>query len=898
MDAATPLPYDVYISYSQANRPWVHDWLLPHLEDSGLRVCLDTRNFDVGVPELVNIENAVTLSRKILLVLTPAWLASEGAHFESLLIQAQDPAGIRRRTLPLMLEPCQPPQRISIYTHADFTDPGQWEVQLGRIVDAIRDRVYLPTHGAPLSQLSSRPPADTSTNNLPTRLTSFVGREDEKAAVRQALATAHLVTITGAPGAGKTRLALEVAGEVVERFADGAWLVELAALPAAAPVEAVALAVANVLGVREEPGRPLLGSLGSYLRCLHILLVLDNCEHLAHACAAFANALLPGCPEMRILATSREALRVPGGLDRELAPLSLPSEDERRLSPEVLTKSEAGRLFVERARLSQPTFEVTKRNAPAVAAICRRLAGLPLAIELVAAWVKSLSVEQIAVRLKDRLWQLAAGARDARPQHQTLQDAITWSYELLSAQERILFDRLAAFAGGFPLEAAEVVAAGGDVAPLDVFQLLLRLIDRSLVRAEAGADAAMRYRLLEPLREYAWEQLAEMGEAAIICGRHAAFFLALVEETEPRLEGPDQIIWQRRLQVEHDNLRAALGWMIGAGEAEDSLRLAGALSRFWRLQGYLSEGRRWLEQALGQGEATPPVTAKALLGAGMLAYYQGDLPAATELLRQSLELTDPARVSRVRAGALYFLGEVTHRRGNFADAGPLFEEGLAIQRALGDQRGVADSLTSLGTTAMFQGDYTAARASFEESLSVFKALKHALGVANAATTLGEVACLQGDFPAATRFLDESLAIYRELGSRDGIAISLTNLGEVALAQGDYVAAQKCFREALVLAQELGAKEGIAYLLEDFAELSVAQAGMERGVRLFGAAEALREAISAPLPADSRPAYDHSVAVARTQLDQASFTGAWNEGRAMPLEDAIYYALDGRPDDIT
>jgi predicted ATPase len=653
---------------------------------------------------------------------------------------------------------------------------------------------------------------------LPMPLTSFVGREREVAEVRRLLTTTRLVTLTGTGGVGKTRLALQVAAELVGSYPDGVCLVELA--PLADPV-VVPQAVASALRVREQPGRPLQQTLADALRDRRLLLVLDNCEHLVTACAELAGALLRFCPDLHILATSREVLRIGGETAWRVPPLKLPPLVSAGPSPatsspvllllQEVERSEAVRLFIARAAVALPGFALTDGNAPTVACICHRLDGLPLAIELAAARVSALGLEQLAARLADRFRLLTGGSRTALPRHQTLRATLEWSYALLAEPEQRLFDRLAVFAGGWTLEAAEAVGAGDGIESADVLELLIHLVDKSLVVAQEGLRGEAWYRLLETLREYGWEGLTRSGGADATLRRHVAFFLALAERAEPELMGAEQRVWLGRLEHQHDNLRAALRWTMESGEAELGLRLAGALGWFWSFHGHYSEGRRWLEGLLGVagggGAAALAATrAKALSSAGHLAIYQGDYSRAAALL----------------------------------------EESLVMFRDLGDKGGIAGSLLRLGITARYQGDYRRAVALEEESLRLFRDLGDKYGITHTLMNLGAAATDQGDYRRATALEEESLRLSQDLGDKLWSAYALLNLGRIAWYQGDYGRAAAVLEESLTIFRDLGDKRGMALGMEGLAAVACAQEQPERAARLFGAAQAVREAIGMPL----------------------------------------------------
>ena len=769
------------------------------------------------------------------------------------------------------------------------------------------------------------PPPGVRRHNLPMPLTSFIGRARELAEVKRLLRTTRLLTLTGAGGCGKSRLALVVATDLVADYLDGAWLVELAD-GALAPQ-----AVATALGVREEPQRPLTATLVDALQSRQMLLVLDNCEHLIEACAHLAQTLLSACPQLQILATSREGLGIAGETAWVAPPLSLP-DPQPLPSVDQLTQSEAIQLFVERAGAALPTFVLTPENAPAVAQVCQRLDGIPLAIELAAARAKVLAVEQIAARLDDCFHLLTGGSRTALPRHQTLQAATDWSYNLLSDEERALLRRLSVFAGGFTIEAAEAVCAGAGLVADEVLEVLAHLVDKSLVVVEVPAGRVAWYRLLETVRQYGREKLREAGEVEAVGRQHAHFFLTRAEAAAPELRGVQQVAWLDRLEQEHDNLRAALAWSTtSAGSAEVGLRLAGTLWWFWWVRGYWSEGRAWLERALaGGGGAPPSVRAMALLGASWLAREQGDVVRAVALAEESLTLYRELGDTRGTADALRGLGWVARRQSDLEQAAARLEESLGLCRELGDKRGIADALCGLAWVAEDQGDYGRQAALVEECLALYRELGDMRGIPEALLGLGWVTFAHGDYERAGRHFEESLALFRELGSKRDIAAVLNHLGELARAQGDYEHAAVSYNEDLVLSRELGDKMamahvlhnlghiahhqgdderaaahfteslglcramgnkvGIAYCLAGLAGVAGAHGQPMRAARLFGAVLPLLDAISGVLEPIDRLEYDRNVANARAQLGEAAFEVAWAEGRALPLEQAIAEAL--------
>lgn len=765
---------------------------------------------------------------------------------------------------------------------------------------------------------------DSMPHNLPVQLTSFVGREQEIAEIKRLFPTTRIFTIMGPGGVGKTRFALQMAAEMLEAFGDGVWFVELASL---SNPDLVPQTVASVLGLREQPGKSLLVTLSEYLRNKHLLLLLDNCEHLVTACAHLVDSLLKNCRDLRILVTSREALGVPGEILWRVPPLSLP-DGEPMAFPEELIGYEAVHLFVERVRSSQPNFTVTDRNAPAVARVCRQLDGIPLALELAAARVRSMSVEQLAERLNDKFRLLTGGARTALPHHQTLQATINWSYNLLSDTERALLRRLSVFSGGWTLEAAERICAGSGMESQDVVDLLAHLTDKSLIQAD-GEDE-IRWGILETIRQYSWERLVESGEDLEFRRRHRDWFVALVEGIEPNLRGPDQGMWLDRLETEHDNLRAVLEWSHTDGQsAEAGLRLAGALERFWVVRGYFTEGRARLETALSDTSGDPPARAMALHGAGVLAGHQGDYERADARCQEALVLWQKLGDKLGMALATNMLGQVARTRGNYDRAGHLLEESLilsrevgdkwalaltlnslgvvargrgeyerasalheesrALRNELGDQKGLAVSLERLGVVALYQGDLARAKTLLEDSLAIGRDVGDRLSIASAKCDLGLTALYQGDYQQAKSLEEEGLALFRELGDKAGMAVSLNNLGRLAHAQGDLKRAGVLFKESLNLWRELGDKLGIARGLADLAALTMRQ-DPESAAQLFAASEVIYKAVGAVPSSLERADHDRHLKALRRTLDENAFETALARGRAMATEEAIEQAL--------
>ena len=669
------------------------------------------------------------------------------------------------------------------------------------------------------------------------------------------LGAMRLVTLTGTAGVGKTRLALKVATTLAEGYPGGAWLVELA--PVADPV-LVPAAVATALGARERPGQPLTETLASHLHHRRMLLVLDNCEHLIDAVAALAEVLLRACPDLRVLATSREALGIPGEAVWPVPPLAAPPLDDTALS---LGGYEAVRLFVDRAVAAEPSFALTPATAPPVAEICRRLDGIPLAIELAASRVAVLTPVQIAARLDDRFALLTGGSRTALPRQQTLLAALEWSHDLLSDPERMLLRRLPVFAGGCTLEAAEQVCAYGGLEPHQVFGLLAGLVAKSLVVADTSRAEA-RYHLLQSIRRYGAMKLVEAGEERALRERHAAWCARLVELAEPELMGAQQAVWFERLDAEYANLRAALRWGLTSRQRDLGMRLAAGLAVFWRVRGYLSEGREWLEQALSAGaEAPRALRVKALWGAGWLATWVGDFAVATAAGRESLALArklgdtkgaaralfllgggaliqDPvtappllqesvalARQARDRwclAGALGVLGFAECFQGECAAARSPLEECVAIARDADDKQGLCFGLIGLGYAALQEGNEVSAVQPLREGLAVARELGDPLWTGLALLFLGELARIQGEYCRARTLMEEGLDPIRELGFRWAFATALLYLGRVVQAEGDLAAASRLFPEALPVAHATGQKRIVAQVLLGLGECAQAQ----------------------------------------------------------------------------
>jgi non-specific serine/threonine protein kinase len=727
------------------------------------------------------------------------------------------------------------------------------------------------------------PPAPAK-HNLPLSLTSFIGREREIGEIGQLLASTRLLTLTGAGGCGKTRLALQVADGLHAGYPDGVWLVELASLSDPTLVQK---AVAAALAVKEQPGVELAASIANWLQSRQLLLVLDNAEHLLTACAELVDLLLRRCAKLTVLVTSRERLGVTGELTYRVPSLSVP--DPRR-DAEALA-CEAAQLFIDRARLQRPQFTVTSENVSALASICRRLDGIPLAIELAAPRLRSMSVEELSQRLDQRFGLLTGGSRTALPRHRTLRSMIDWSYALLSDAEKVVLVRASIFSDGWTLAAADQVCGEGGIEGESMLDLLAALADKSLIAAEEH-EGTTRYTMLETVRHYSRDRLQERGEEASVRQRHLQCFLALAEEAEPLLTGAEQKGWLDRLEDEHGNLRSALAWASTA-HADAALRLAGAVHRFWLMRGHPGEGRRWLDLLLAaEPDAQDPAArAKALRGAGLLALLQTDYPATQALCGKSLAICRALGDRTGMAQSLNALGCVARAQVDLATGRALFEEALSIRRELGDEWGIAATLNNLGTVAHSQGDHSAAKALYEEALQINWKTGDLQYAAVNLLNLGEQAYQQGDHAAARRLLEESLAVWRKLHNRS-FGRSVRVLGQVALAQGDHRAALALQDEALTLSREIGDSEETVRALEALASVSLAMGQAGRAARVWGFSQRMREEIGAPLAPVHEPKFASEVAAARTAMgDDVAFDIAWQDGRQMTLDEAVLHALD-------
>jgi len=690
---------------------------------------------------------------------------------------------------------------------------------------------------------------DVCPNNLPIQLTSFVGRNQEVRQIKKLLEQYRLVTLTGPGGIGKTRLSIQVASELLKGYPGGAWLVELAPLTDPA---LVTQAVCAALDVNPPGNAPALNTLTGYLRPKKILLIIDNCEHLIDACAKLAEALLHACPNLQIIASSREALGIEGESAYRVPSLSLV---DSKSGLKMIEQSEAVQFFVERSRAILPGYTLTEANAPAIAQICQRLSGMPLAIELAAARVKMMSADEIAKRLDDCFELLTAGSRIAPPRHQTLRATIDWSHDLLTEPERILFHRLAVFAGGFTLEAAEAVCSQG-IKRSDILDLLGRLVDKSLVTVErADPTVETRYRLLETIRQYALEKLVGKGEAPAIRDQHLEFFVKLAEEAEPKVFSNKSGIWWR-LDKDLNNFRAAMEWSTNSGKAVAALQIAGSLAYFWFAHGLAgSEWHDHVQPALSRPEGMKRTLAraKALNGIG-LSYWADMYPA---------------------------------------DARPELEEALSIGRKLNDSWTIATALRNLGLYASIHGDYEEAQTLLEQSLQIWQEMgpEGRMGSSWTLIFLGEVALHQEQSERARLLLEKANTILREIGDHNFLAYSIRHLAQLAWREGNYEDATVLCKESLTFNQEVGDLRGVIACLAGFADIAVGQGKIERAVRLMATVENQLALIGTRLLILDKMEYERNLALLRAKLDEKTLARFWEKGKAMTMQQAIEYALE-------
>lgn len=723
---------------------------------------------------------------------------------------------------------------------------------------------------------------ETTPNNLPEQLTSFIGRERELAEATKLLAGTRLLTLLGMGGLGKTRLSLQIAADALDANPDGVWFLDLAPIRDDTLVPNVA---AQVLGLREEPGKTLTQTICAHVKSRTLLLILDNCEHLMGPCADFANALLRAAPSVRILATSREALRIPGEQVYPVFPLTLP---DRTASVETLSRSEAVQLFIDRAQLQKPGFTLNEKEAPAIAELCARLEGIPLALELAAARMRSMSLQDINKRLNDRFKLLTGGGRVLMERQQTLRALVAWSYDMLQDSDQRLLERLSVFAGGFDLEAAEAVCGTDPLAPEDVLDLLTSLVEKSLVMLDEW-EGGTRYRQLETIREFAREYLNKRDDAAATAARHCDHYLALAKTGNRNLQGPEQAEWTRRLEADLDNLRAAIKLALeGGADPVLGVKLGVALMRFWIFRGYATEGRNTMHAALSLPgvQQSPIVHAHALYVGGVLADSQSDYPEARKMLAACLELRRGLGDPREVAATLSTLSTIRLHENDAAQARASEEEALGIFRQLGDRIGEAIGLLHLGEIEEELSETGAARANFEQCLAIALAIGHLELEGECERSLGEISLQDGDLPAARARFERALDVFRAAEDKRGEATASWWTAKVDIAAGDAGTARARLRKALGAFQAFEMNAELLGCLEDHAGILLSQSSPVEAVRLYAAAEVARERLALRRPGRAEHRWRAAVADARNAVGDAAFDAAWAEGSAWELREAI------------
>jgi len=775
-----------------------------------------------------------------------------------------------------------------------------------------------PTIFPPLRTLDLYP------NNLPVQLTSFIGRENEITELKQEINQHRLITLTGTGGTGKTRLALQVAADLIEKYDHGVWFIELAPLT---DPSLIAQAILSVLGVQQSQGRIPLEILKEYLHDKKPLIILDNCEHLIESCVRIVNTLLNSAPNLEILATSREALGIQGERIYTVPSLSLPDIHHLPVI-EQLSQYEAVRLFIDRASLVSPHFDIDEENAGSITRICSRLDGIPLAIELAAARVKMMSVEQISARLDDRFRLLTGGSRTSLPRQQTLRALVDWSYDQLSDDERLLLRYLSVFSGSWSLEAAEEVCEGNNSETCDVLDLLTQLVNKSLVLVyESSCSRETRYRMLETIRQYTREKLLETQGGEIIRKRHLAYFVKLAERAEPELYRSNQLVWLNRLDDEFDNLRAALDWAL-ATDIESGLRIAAIPWRFWESRGHIQELEGWLDEFLEQYNTIDRLQALAIVVFAILLFRQGKFTASIEKAKLGLEMAGTLPDKHLGAFSLALLGAITQVQGNVAEGVPLLKQALASYRKIGDKIGQANTLEWLSYD---HTDFKQAIAYAEESLEIHRELDNLIGTADVLCALARLTIWTGDTTSVASWLEEALSISRQLGARETEIGAITSYGLLAHWQGNFQTAIEHFQEAIILSEKIGDRYanlwihirmahtylqkgdthqartllnlslenkhiadfpiGLVYAIEGVACLNVRMGQFERAACLYAWTDAMRAQIGDTRPPVEQVSVEQELEIIQSQISDINFEKSRECGRSMDIEQAIALALD-------
>jgi predicted ATPase/class 3 adenylate cyclase len=737
-------------------------------------------------------------------------------------------------------------------------------------------------------------PVQQIANNLPFQATSFIGRERELAEVRSLLGSSRLVTLVGMGGLGKTRLSLQTAAEQIHHFPDGVWFLDLA------PISDPALIVsetAKVLGVREEPGRPMLQTLCAHLKNHRAFLILDNCEHVIKAAAQMASAILKVAPQVKILASSREPLRTPGEQCYPVLPLPVPARGD---GIEVLSRSTAVRLFVDRAQLHKPSFALTEREAPIVAELVARLEGIPLALELAAARIRALSVADINARLKDRYKLLTGGSRVLQERQQTLRALVDWSYELLEPDEQMVLDRLAVFVGGFDLAAAEAICGGEPLASEDVLDLLGSLVEKSLVMLEERDDGA-RYLMLDTIREYAREKLAERDDAAAVAARHCDHYFAMAKSARDGLRGPQQADWLWKVEVELDNIRSAIALSLAGGvDPVISVKFAVALQAFWILRGYSTEARKLVQAALALPavQASPVAHAFALYVGAALAESQSDHAEARKMLETCLELRRALGKDVDTAATLSTLSMARLQAGDAVAAAAGESEALQIFRRLQDRVGEAIGLLHLGQISLHAGDDETARSQLEQCLAIAREIRHQEVEGECELVLGEVAFEMADLAHAGLRFKRSLTVCRDAGDKRGEANALHWLARIDLRVGDLASARARLSDALRAFRTFEMREELLCCLEDHADLAQAEGKTETAVGLAAAVAKSRERLGLTRSPRRELRWQALIGGLRRTMADAPFDNAWDEAERWQIDDAVRHALSAQSERAT
>ena len=768
----------------------------------------------------------------------------------------------------------------------------------------------------PIKTLDARP------NNLPVQLTNFIGREKELKHAKELFNDTHLLTLTGSGGAGKTRFSLQAGADLIDDFANGVWFIELAAIsdPVFLPVT-----INNALGIKEEPMKTPEETLTDYLKDKEILLILDNCEHLINACADLTERLLTSCPKLNIIATSREALNCDGEQTYRIPPLTQPNPDQKD-TPEQLTQYESVRLFVERAIAVNPKFRVDNENAAALAEVCSRLDGIPLAIELAAARIKVLSVEKIYERLDDRFNLLTGGKRTALPRQQTLRALIDWSYDLLSDNEKILWSRLSVFSGGWTLEAAEEVCTYDSISKNEILDLLSQLTEKSIIIYDGTKD---RYKILENIKQYGSEKLQD---DTVIFLQHLNYYLEFSEKAKPELQGESLKIWIDKIEADHRNFLSAIEWSINNDRLENGAVIADAVGKYWDISGFYSIGIRLFEIILkNPGTLSKSLNAKILSLAGYFKNINGDYEQGKKYLEKSLSLRKEIGDKKEIAGSLNNIGVIILEQGDFNQSKKYLEESLDIRKEIDDKTGIAFTLNNLGLFYINQGDYEHAKEYYEESLRIFQEIgdknKISLTLSNlgilsynqdnleqamkyqeesmeiskeigdknriaySLANLGNVSLIQRDFEHAKKHHEESLRIRMEIGAKPVIAEGINNLGNVAFILRDYELAEKHYKESLDIRKEIGSKPGIADSLNSLGNAAYGIGNFEKAIKLLCVAEVTFKSLGASLEKIEQKIKDKTIAELREQLSDDEFIKYWEEGKMMTLEEAVQLTVN-------